>query len=100
MVEQLGAGGQISNAERIENFPGFPQGLGGHELGPLLHQVQLGHSLRLAFKFCGGNAHQFAQHVSRIIKSKRLIKVTGKKITFQRFIAHMNIRFTRERDGQ
>ena len=26
VVEQLGAGGQIANAERIENFPGFPQG--------------------------------------------------------------------------
>jgi thioredoxin reductase (NADPH) len=38
VVEQLGAGGQISNAERIENFPGFPQGLGGNELGPLLHE--------------------------------------------------------------
>jgi thioredoxin reductase (NADPH) len=38
VVEQLGAGGQISNAERIENFPGFPQGIGGHELGPLLHE--------------------------------------------------------------
>jgi thioredoxin reductase (NADPH) len=38
VVEQLGAGGQISTAERIENFPGFPQGLGGHELGPLLHE--------------------------------------------------------------
>jgi thioredoxin reductase (NADPH) len=38
VVEQLGAGGQIINAERIENFPGFPEGLGGHELGPLLHE--------------------------------------------------------------
>ena len=38
VVEQLGAGGQIINAERIENFPGFPDGLAGHELGPLLHQ--------------------------------------------------------------
>jgi thioredoxin reductase (NADPH) len=38
VVEQLGAGGQIINAERIENFPGFPHGLGGHELGPLLHE--------------------------------------------------------------
>jgi thioredoxin reductase (NADPH) len=38
VVEQLGAGGQIANAERIENFPGFPQGIGGHELGPLLHE--------------------------------------------------------------
>jgi thioredoxin reductase (NADPH) len=38
VVDQLGVGGQISNAERIENFPGFPQGVGGHELGPLLHE--------------------------------------------------------------
>jgi thioredoxin reductase (NADPH) len=38
VVEQLGVGGQIANAERIENFPGFPDGIGGHELGPLLHE--------------------------------------------------------------
>jgi thioredoxin reductase (NADPH) len=38
VVEQLAAGGQIANAERIENFPGFPSGIGGHELGPLLHE--------------------------------------------------------------
>jgi thioredoxin reductase (NADPH) len=38
VVERLGAGGQIINAQRIENFPGFPHGIGGHELGPLLHE--------------------------------------------------------------
>jgi thioredoxin reductase (NADPH) len=38
VVDRLGVGGQISNAERIENFPGHPQGVGGHELGPLLHE--------------------------------------------------------------
>jgi len=38
VVDQLGVGGQISNAERIENFPGFLQGIAGHELGPLLHE--------------------------------------------------------------
>jgi thioredoxin reductase (NADPH) len=38
VVEQLGAGGQIANAETIENFPGFPRGIAGHELGPLLHE--------------------------------------------------------------
>src|SRR5262245_30348452 len=37
VVDRLGVGGQISNAERIENVPGFPDGIGGHELGPLLH---------------------------------------------------------------
>jgi thioredoxin reductase (NADPH) len=38
VVERVGAGGQIINAERIENFPGFPGGIAGHELGPLLHE--------------------------------------------------------------
>jgi thioredoxin reductase (NADPH) len=38
VVERMGAGGQIAAAERIENFPGFPQGVTGAELGPLLHE--------------------------------------------------------------
>lgn len=38
VLEQLGAGGQIINTERIDNLPGFPDGIAGHELGPLLHQ--------------------------------------------------------------
>jgi thioredoxin reductase (NADPH) len=38
VVDQMGVGGQIGNAERIDNVPGFPQGVAGHELGPLLHE--------------------------------------------------------------
>ena len=38
VVDRIGVGGQISTAERIDNFPGFPQGIAGHELGPLLHE--------------------------------------------------------------
>lgn len=38
VVDQIGVGGQISNAERVEGLPGFPQGIAGHELGPLLHE--------------------------------------------------------------
>jgi thioredoxin reductase (NADPH) len=38
VVERMGAGGQIVNADSIENFPGFPGGIAGHELGPLLHE--------------------------------------------------------------
>src|SRR5262245_59228225 len=38
VVERMGVGGQIAAAERIENFPGFPQGLSGAGLGPLLHE--------------------------------------------------------------
>jgi thioredoxin reductase (NADPH) len=38
VLDQIGVGGQIANVERILNWPGFPDGIGGHELGPLLHQ--------------------------------------------------------------
>ena len=38
VVERVGAGGQIVNADSVENFPGFPGGIAGHELGPLLHE--------------------------------------------------------------
>ena len=38
VVEQMGPGGQIINATQIENLPGFPRGISGVELGPLLHE--------------------------------------------------------------
>jgi thioredoxin reductase (NADPH) len=38
VVEGIGAGGQIINADSIANFPGFPGGIAGHEFGPLLHE--------------------------------------------------------------
>ncbi len=37
IVDRMGAGGQITPAEKIENFPGFPYGIAGFEFGPLLY---------------------------------------------------------------
>jgi thioredoxin reductase (NADPH) len=38
VVEQLGPGGQIINATRIDNMPGIAEGIAGIELGPLFHE--------------------------------------------------------------
>ena len=38
IVERMMGGGQIINAEKIENFPGFPQGVSGAELSALLQE--------------------------------------------------------------
>ena len=38
VLERMMPGGQVVNADRIENFPGFPDGISGAELGPLLQE--------------------------------------------------------------
>ena len=50
LLERLMPGGQIINADRIENFPGFPDGVSGAELGPLMQRqaTQFGLRIRLA----------------------------------------------------
>ncbi len=38
LIERGPVGGQIVNAERVENYPGFPKGISGLELAQLMHQ--------------------------------------------------------------
>jgi thioredoxin reductase (NADPH) len=38
LIEKEVIGGKIVNAELVENYPGFPQGISGYELTQLMHQ--------------------------------------------------------------
>jgi thioredoxin reductase (NADPH) len=46
LIEKGLIGGQITNAEQIENFPGFPEGISGIELGELMHQQATKYGLK------------------------------------------------------
>jgi len=49
LIERMGAGGQLINVDRVENYPGFPDGIAGHELGPLMAQQAM--DAGLAFEY-------------------------------------------------
>src|ERR1700730_10912074 len=38
IVEHLAPGGQVLNVETIENYPGFPEGIAGFDLGPIVQE--------------------------------------------------------------
>jgi thioredoxin reductase (NADPH) len=47
LVEKGVFGGQITNAEHVENFPGFPQGISGIELGDRMREQAEKYSLKI-----------------------------------------------------
>jgi thioredoxin reductase (NADPH) len=49
LIERAILGGQILNAEMVENYPGFPQGISGSELGALMAQQATKYGLPTVF---------------------------------------------------
>lgn len=49
LIERGVLGGQIVNAEDVENFPGFPQGISGMELGVKMHEQAHKYGLKTIF---------------------------------------------------
>lgn len=49
LVERAMVGGQIVNAERVENYPGFPDGISGMELGQVIYRQAGGYGLEILY---------------------------------------------------
>ena len=47
LIEKAATGGQITNAEKVENYPGFPDGISGYELTELMHRQALHWGLKV-----------------------------------------------------
>ena len=47
LLERMMTGGQVMNAEKIENFPGFPDGISGAEFGPLLQDQAMKYGMEV-----------------------------------------------------
>jgi thioredoxin reductase (NADPH) len=45
LIEKGVIGGQITNAERVENYPGFSKGIAGIDLGQLIHEQATSYGL-------------------------------------------------------
>ena len=46
LIEKGVVGGQIVDAEQVENYPGFPEGISGLELGQLIHRQATKYGLK------------------------------------------------------
>ncbi len=63
LIERGLVGGQIANAERVENYPGFPEGISGPELGQLMHQQAAQYGLKTVIAEATGIELQKGQKV-------------------------------------
>lgn len=63
LIEQGLFGGYMTEADQIENYPGFPQGIGGLELGELMKEQATRHGLKTIVAEATGIELQSAQKV-------------------------------------
>ena len=49
LFDRMGPGGQLINVDRVENYPGFPAGIAGYELGPAAMEQALAAGMQIEF---------------------------------------------------
>jgi len=80
LLERGIVGGQIVNATEVENYPGFPQGISGAELGSLMHQQAVRHGLEIVAAEVTGIAPSNPYSISTIdgkFEAKAIIIASG-----------------------
>lgn len=85
LVERFSAGGQVLNCEHIENYPGFPDGVAGYSLGPLMQQqaMNLGMQMKLTEVISIGldSEMKVLQTEAGELRAKALIIASGSRFT-------------------
>ncbi|MDQ7798923.1 MAG: thioredoxin-disulfide reductase [Candidatus Edwardsbacteria bacterium] len=82
IIEKMMPGGLVANTERIDNYPGFPEGISGYELAQRMEQQakKFGAEI-LSAQADGVSAHDKFQLISlsdgSTVKSRALIIATG-----------------------
>ena len=74
LIEKGLVGGQVANAERVENYPGFPEGISGLELGQLMHQQATKFGLKVLLAEATGIELQEGQKVIRTTEGDFIAK--------------------------
>ena len=74
LIEQGLVGGQLVNAERVENYPGFPEGISGLELAQLMHQQATKYGLETLLAEATGIELKGGQKVVKTIENNFIAK--------------------------
>lgn len=81
LIEKRIMGGQITNAERVENYPGFPKGISGIELGQLIHEQATSYGLETLLaevtKVAPGQKHHLVSASEGDLVAESIIIASG-----------------------
>lgn len=70
LLEKGLAGGEMTEAGQIENYPGFPEGISGMELGELMHQQATKYGLKTVMAEATGIELQAGQKIVQTTEGK------------------------------
>jgi len=84
IIERLMGGNQIINAEKIEDFPGFPQGVSGAELAPLMQEQAMSAGAEFLMAEATGivqdNPYRVVMTTEDSYRAKALIVASGSSL--------------------